>query len=267
MTTSTDIQVKQPDALAKATARIEDIIKECSVMVLRHEPALVQAVRMARGMKQLRDVLTQGIIDGDFMPLQNSPLGFLTDKPEGYDWETVRDCLVEALMRGFRPINNEFNIIAKRFYGAKNGFERNVREFPGLRDLQYELGVPALTPQGALVGFSARWFLDGEEMTLTGTADGIDTRIPVRVNQGMGPDAILGKATRKMLARIYNRITGVTVLDADAEPGDVPPRELPAVADPSQDGKRIALGKATKNGTAPAATKPADESPEPGSAG
>src|SRR5690349_9721900 len=133
------------------------------------------------------------------MPLQNSKLGFLTDKKEGYPWEVVRDVLCEAFLRGFHPVNNEFNIIAEGFYGAKNGFERIVLDWPGLSDLRIDMGVPTMAgDKGALVPCTAAWRFDGQEMKVeclpaTTTKDGevlsIDTRIPVRVNSGMGPDA------------------------------------------------------------------------------
>lgn len=45
--------------------------------------------------------------------------------------------------------------------------------------------------------------------------------IPVRVNAGMGADAILGKATRKASAWLYNELTHAGIADGDAE-GDAP---------------------------------------------
>ena len=54
---------------------------------------------------------------------------------------------------------------------------------------------------------------------LNGTPDVMEAEIPVRINAGMGSDAILGKAERKMRARIYNRITGTEF--PEGEVGDV----------------------------------------------
>lgn len=271
---STDIEKvqKEQQAIEKANADIEAIVKECGLVALHGKPVLIQTITLAQGLRRLQAALPKGAVEAYFMPLAGSPLGFLTDaKPnEPYSWEIVRDCVIEAMLRGFRPIGNEMNIIAGRFYGAKNGFERVVREWPGLRDLQFDLAVPVLTPNGALVGFHARWLLAGEPMEMKGAEPGpgqiMDTRIPVKVNAGMGADGILGKATRKMFARIYNRITGVTVMDADGE--EMPPRELPSPASPAQDGQRISLGKGAKNGTtAPAAADDPKAQPEPGSNG
>lgn len=270
----TDESPKVETAIQKANDSIESIVKECGLLALRDQPVLIQTITLARGIKALQNVLAKEAVESYFVPLQNTALGFLTDKPEGYAWNVVRDCVIEAMLRGFRPIGNEMNIISGRFYGAKNGFERVVREYPDLSRLQYDLAVPVLAgDKGALVAFRASWFLAGEEMELIGAAPGegqyMDTRIPVKVNSGMGPDAILGKATRKMFARIYNRISGVETIDGD--PGDaMPATVLPAVAEPAQDGKRISL-RGTRNGQPAAAPEASANDPkaqeEPGASG
>jgi hypothetical protein len=291
------------DKIQKATEDIESIVQRCSVVALRNEPVLMQTIKMARGMGALRNVLTEGAIMNDFMPLKNTALGFLTDEnPDKniiYDWKTVRECVIEALLRGFRPINNEFNIISGRFYGAKNGYERIVRTWPGLTRLGYDLAVPVMVAdKGALVGFVASWIVDGEPMDLVGAlqpaesladlakalgktveelrAAGVkerpafDSRIPVRVNAGMGPDAILGKAERKMFARIHKKLTGHDgdIIDPDDDMGTViPTTALPAPADPDKDGKRISMkGNGKKDEAKPAEQQKLVQD-EPGSDG
>jgi hypothetical protein len=261
--------------IAKVTADVERIVHDCGLAALKDKNPLIQAMTMARGMNALRNLFTEGAIKTHFLPLQGTKLGFLTDKDKegGYDWQTVRDVLVEALLRGFRPINNEFNIIASGFYGAKNGFKRIVREWPGISGFEFELAVPVLSgDKGACVAFWAKWRLDGKDMELlgvpaeTGNARSMDTRIPVKVNSGMGADAILGKAERKMYARVFEKITGIDVIDVDGD--EAPPKELPAVAEPAQDGKRISLRASKKQEPA---GPPASEDPraqeEPGANG
>lgn len=57
----------------------------------------------------------------------------------------------------------------------------------------------------------ATWLLHGKP-------DSLEVCIPVRVNSGMGADAILGKATRKILGRIHARITGSNqMIDDDGD--------------------------------------------------
>lgn len=255
-----------PDEIERTSQAIEATIQECGVAVLKDQPAFLQAVTLARGIRQLREAIPLEFVKEVFMPLQGTPLGFLTDKDRdgGYMPEIVRDCLIEALLRGFRPVGNEFNIISGRFYGAKAGFERIVHEFPGVQDLRIDVGVPALAgDKGALVPMVATWLYQGrrDELRCVQPAekDGVDTRIPVKVNAGMGADAILGKAARKMYARIYQRLTGCSrdVIDADAD--EVPPVSLPAPAAPAQDGQRIKMGR--KNGSSTGEPAPTGDQP------
>lgn len=217
-------------ARQKVAMEIDSIVSECGMLALRGQAPLTQALQLAEGIQRMREVLSIPVIEKYFMPLQGSPLGFVTDRDNpkdgqspGYPAPVVRDAAIEAFIRGFRPIGNEMNIIAGRFYAAKAGFERVVSEFPGLTDLRYELGVPESGPNGtSLVSFDASWKLYGVDDLLSGrpAKDGsIDSRIVVRMNAGMGPDAALGKATRKLFARIYVRLTGCS-RDIEADPKD-----------------------------------------------
>jgi hypothetical protein len=280
MSTEQKTETKEDrNAIIKAAAdKIESTIKEYGVTAIHGDPAFVQALKMSQGVKTLRATINQAFVDTFFLPLQGTTLGFITDKDAngGYDWQTVRDVVCEALLRGFRPVNNEFNIISGRFYGAKNGFERIVRDWPGVTDLQIDMGVPQLAgDKGALVPCEARWFYLGEKHTIRCASpakpEDFDTRIPVKVNGGMGPDAIIGKATRKLYARVYQRLSGCASEVVDAEPGQVvlAPESLPAPAAPEQDGRRIKMG-GKANGTAQASTDPAADSSghaEPGANG
>jgi hypothetical protein len=246
--------------LENASAAIEEALKKCNTMALKELPALKQAIVLAQGMNLLRSSLTDDVMRSVFMPLQGSTLGFVTDKDQtgGYPLEVVRDVLSEGMIRGLYPVNNEINIIAGRCYGAKNGFARLLREFPGLTDLRVTPGVPHnAAEKGALVPMHATWMLNGKPMDMVRDVskdpDGCihDTRIPVRVNSGMGPDAIVGKALRKMYKAIYDMLTGSTLTLEDGEVGEsipavgvtVNPEPSPAPAEPEQDGQRIKLGK------------------------
>jgi hypothetical protein len=217
-------------ARQQVAKEIEGIVSECGMLAIRGQAPLVQALQLADGIQRMREVLSLAVVEKYFMPLQGSPLGFVTDRDNpkdgqspGYPAAVVRDVSIEAFMRGFRTIGNEMNIIAGRFYAAKAGFERIVGEFPGLTELRYELGVPESGPNGtSLVSFDVSWKLYGVDDVMSGrpAKDGsIDSRIIVRMNNGMGPDAALGKATRKLFARIYIRLTGCS-RDIEADPKD-----------------------------------------------
>jgi hypothetical protein len=146
------------------------------------------------------------------MPLQGSSLGFRTDKDSqgGYPEAVVIECATEALLRGLRLTGNEWNIIGGRCYVAQAGCARLVSTYPGLTDLEHAPGVPVMGNGGAIVEYTMRWKLDGVAMGMT-------RRIPVRVNGGMGMDAVLGKAKRKMLAAVYERLTGSVLSEGEPE--------------------------------------------------
>lgn len=183
----------------------------------------VKALIVARSIKQFRSLLSESVMS-DIMELMNSPLGFKTDRPNNknpscYSLSVVRDCVVQAFMRGLRVTGNEINIIAENLYVTKEGFERLLSELDGMTNLKIQIGVPQTSEAGALVPARAEWVYHG-------VADGIvwekeataDYRIPIRVNSAMGIDAILGKAKSKVLRNIYARATGTRLAateDAD----------------------------------------------------
>lgn len=216
-------------AIERVSQSIEEALQECGFDAISKLPTFIRAFRMAQGISALRAALTDQFVQTVLMPLQGTKLGFLTDKDKdgGYGLHVVRDCCIEAMLRGFSVVGNEFNIIAGGFYGARAGWERKVLEYPGLTDLVTQPGVPSMNQDksGALVSYFASWKLDGKPMRLDCqySKDGdnvLDTRIPIKVNAGMGADAILGKAARKVAFRIYGRIAGSTLGASDGEVGD-----------------------------------------------
>lgn len=182
----------------------------------------VKALIVARSIKQFKSLLSDAVM-ADIMELQNSPLGFKTDRAKdgGYSKDVVRDCVVQAFMRGLRVTGNEINIIAGNLYVTKEGFERLLSELPGLSNLWIQCGVPTTKDGGALVPAKSSWQYYGvaDQLTAEETPTG-DYRLPIRVNSAMGVDAILGKAKSKMLRNIYARITG-TQLAVEDEVEDV----------------------------------------------
>lgn len=255
------------EAIEKVSESIEAALSECGVDVIGKLPAFMQAVRMAQGISALRAALSDQFVQSVLMPLQGSKLGFLTDKDKdgGYGLHVVRDCCIEAMLRGFNVVGNEFNIIAGGFYGAKAGWERKVGEYPGLTDLVHQPGVPQLVgDKGALVPYVLTWRLNGTPMALRclQEKDGADLRIPIKVNAGMGSDAILGKAARKILFRAYQRINGSTLGASEGEVGD---EAILTTAEPAPsalpegtpEGRRIKL-----NGKRPPAETPAQPAQE-----
>jgi hypothetical protein len=247
-------------AIEKATTDIEAILARCNVTALATMPALTQAVVLATGIQQLRKALTDDIVAQVFIPLQGTQLGFVTDKDTsgGYPIAVVRDVMIDAMIHGLRPVGNEINVIAGRMYAAKNGVARLVQQFPGVTDVRITPGVPALVgDKGALVPIRLDLKVHGQPLSvvreLTKAADGTmhDTRLPIRVNSGMGSDAVIGKATRKILKAALDVLTGCTLQLNDGDTldtvGEVTAGPSPEPTPPEQDGQRMKLGGNGKN--------------------
>jgi hypothetical protein len=202
---------------------------------------MLKGLMVARVTQQIRSMISPAMMR-DIMALKGTPLGFKTDeatRTQGpYSEDVVRDVIIAALMDDARIVGNEFNIISGQYYRTKEQLERKVREFPGLTQLRYSLSVPVMQTGGALVAGWASWKLNGVADRIDCVQDaGFDSRIPVRVNSGQGADAILGKATRKLMHRVWNRLTGQEV--SEAEPGEA--IDDPNVIDASYtvDGKHV----------------------------
>lgn len=210
-------------------AQIEGIVAECGFSALATTGHFERAMKMAAGIRMLRAMLTDSILE-EVMQLQGTRLGFRTDKDSsgGYPKNVVKDCFIEATLRGARPIGNEFNIISSSPYLTKEYYTRMLDEFPGLNYVP-QFGVPQMAgDKGALVPVLIQYTIDGEtrlfERIVKKEKQGdvestFDGRIPVRVNSGMGADAILGKATRKAYKALYEQLIGYQLGDGD--PDDV----------------------------------------------
>jgi hypothetical protein len=216
-----------------AIAEIEKACIDCNLVALQRMTPIRRTLALAKGMQTIRKHLS-GPIMADIIDLANTPLGFLTDRRPGqgkdgkeikaYPEAVIRDAVIEGMLRGASIVGNEINIIAGRCYLTRAYFERAVREWPGLSDLAVVDGVPTKTSgsRHVLVPMRATWKLNGErhELRCEATSDG-DFRIPVIENEGMAADAVIGKARRKMLAKIFGRLTGSEWISEQASVEDV----------------------------------------------
>ena len=145
------------------------------------------------------------------MELQGNKLGFKTDKDSsgGYPEAAVKNCLIEAVLTGVQPFGNHFNIIAGNCYITKEGFGYLLQHFKGL---SYEI-IPSLpridaTKGSGAVSMKIKW-------TLGGNSNEREIDFAIKVNNFMGADAVIGKATRKARAWLFNTINGFEISDGD----------------------------------------------------
>lgn len=197
-----------------------------------------KAYLIAKAAEKLQSLLTPEYMK-PIMALQGNRLGFKTDKDKekGYDEATVKNCLIEAVLTGVQPFGNQFNIIAGNCYITKEGFGYLLGNFKGL---SYEI-VPSLpridtTKGSAAVSMKIKWRL--------GTHEGErDIDFAIKVNNFMGADAVIGKATRKARAWLYSTITGVEIGDGDVEFQDA---QVISSKRPSEDNTKTAEDLAAK---------------------
>lgn len=167
-----------------------------------------KAYLVSNAIAELKELLTPEYMK-PIMNLQGNKLGFKTDKDTsgGYKEDVVKNCLIEAVLFGLQPTGNQFNIIAGNMYATKEGVGYLLSKIPGLKyDIIPEL--PRINSQSAAVVMNIEWTINGNH-----NAKKID--IPIKVNQYMGADAILGKATRKARKWLYDTITGTEIPEGD----------------------------------------------------
>lgn len=161
---------------------------------------------------ELKGLLTPKVME-PIMHLQNTSIGFKTDNPAGYPVDVVRECLIEATLKGVYPVGNEFNIISKQCYITKEGYFHKLRDIPNFSWIETP-GIPRnVGDTGAIIKVHLEWVLCGKKFEK-------ELELAIRVNRGMGADAIIGKALRKARAWLYTTVTGQEIGDGDVD-GDV----------------------------------------------
>lgn len=174
-----------------------------------------KAYLIADATAKLRESLTPEYMK-PIMQLQGNKLGFKTDKDDegGYPMATVKNCLIEAVLTGVQPFGNQFNIIAGNCYITKEGFGYLLANYPGL---EYEI-IPSL-PRINSERTSAAIVMK-IDYTYCGKNKLREIDFPIRMNKGMGTDAVIGKATRKARAWVFHSLTGIEVGDGDVQDVD-----------------------------------------------
>lgn len=186
-----------------------------SLTLVQNAGAAFEAVVIV---KKLRDILTNQLMEEVYMPLMNSKIGFLTDKPtksnptEKYSIEIVRDCLIDAIGFGLLPTFNQFNIIAGKMYPTKEGYAAKLKQYGVKYFLSFGLD------KGATAGFA---------------------EIPVKINYSIGEeksdfsivavvkkdtyssyDQLKGKAERRAKKALYEYVTGLDLGEDDGSGTD-----------------------------------------------
>jgi hypothetical protein len=142
------------------------------------------------------------------LALQGSNLGFKTDKV--YSMEEVKACLIDAVLLGLSPTNNEFNIIAKQMYPTRQGFGSLLKKINGLKySISYSNPIFTTDKSSANCTATIKWELNG-------VSNIQEQEFAIKSNAYATADAILGKAERKARRWLFNTVEGTDIPDGDA---------------------------------------------------
>lgn len=193
-----------------------------------------KAYHIANAISDLKTILT-GEYMKPILALQGNKLGFKTDKdPTGYPEEVVKNCLIEAVLTGFEPWGNQFNIISGNMYGTKEGFGAVLNKTKGLK-WDITPGLPRINAakDGAAVQMKITWTYGGEPEQVK------EIDFAVKMNAYAGVDAAIGKATRKARAWLFNKINGTEVGEGDVQ--DIDHKVVSSKPDINKEEERIAM--------------------------
>lgn len=226
---NTTITLSERRAALSAAAKNIDETASSAMAIFEQAGDFASEIAVAQAIVDLRAMLTPEIM-APVMALMNTELGFATDRdpkkpvngqaPAPYSVDVVKEVFIESRLRGFRTCGNEFNIISGRFYGAKNGFERKVRELTkGTCECSFDAPVLSQDGKSAKVKCRATWMFNGQRQDL-GVRPEDACELSVKINAFMGADGAQGKAERKLYKRIVQRLTGRTIEDGEVNDRD-----------------------------------------------
>lgn len=205
--------------------RVADIRKQTLATVQQAQASgdlMMRDLAIAYGLEAMRAAFTAEVV-AVIANLGGTALGFRHDletRGQKYSPEIVRDCAIEALMRGVSLTGNQFNIIAARCYITREGYQSLLASYPGLTDLEIEVGLPEDgKPWGkqemVFVTAAARCNVAGRAVSVEcRKSEGFDGRLAVKTFSGEVDNA-KGKAQRRLLKLLYERITGSVIAEPD----------------------------------------------------
>ena len=188
-------------------------VKKASEIYLMNENAskifmLADAVAMVAGF--LTNERMQSI-----MMLQGKKIGFKTDKDKdgGYPQGLVQQCIIDAMMTGVLATGNQFNIIAGNMYVTKEGFFHLLKNLEYLEDYDIEPDATTFSQNGGVATISCivKYKKKGENQKQ------FKRTYKIKNDPKWGSyDAVIGKMDRKARKDLYEKLTGVEILDGDA---------------------------------------------------
>jgi hypothetical protein len=220
--------------------------------------AIERAMAVAKGLRYCRDMVASQL--AVFKDLAGSQMGFAVDRPDRTTDREYIEAISQALLEGASITGNHFAIISGRYYlqlpGWESRWSRIADTAPDVRLGTIEVTTePGYNDKGKATPGIARVEAEGSVSVqgelyevayrdLRSTTGGLrlagmDERLAIRINHGMGEDAVLGKARARILKalwrmRLGERPPAATEDDTPAGETVVSVAEPPAIAGPTQ---------------------------------
>lgn len=142
--------------------------------------------------------------------LCGTKIGFITDKdrePTPYGDDIIKSCVIEAILCGLEVRGNQFNIIQGKMYVTQKGFTSLLKKLTLRYNIDYD--IPKTVDGITTVKCKITWEHNGNngEKIIS---------FHIKVQTGMGNDAILGKADRKAKKWLYLELTDKDLGEGDA---------------------------------------------------
>lgn len=238
---------------SEAFALIEEATVATDVTSWKNNAVAMFSCASAIG--QLRKALTDEVMTEIVLPLVDTKAGFLTDRrptaknphPQPYSLQVLRNCVIDAILKGLALHGNQINIISGQVYITKEGYAALLKK----------LGVKYIIDAGAPI-------VNGETVTFSvsvnakyqGEAISYKTSFMSKVTQYASFDLLAGKATARAIKSLYTYVSGIDageVADVTSEPTQAIVVDADVVQEPAQ----------RQEPQEPAATQPAAQRQEP----
>ena len=197
------------DGELEKAQRIDDSINQLMTSKLAGFALSIARANVASIIREsLSDDMMKGVFD-----MENKKYGFLTDKTgtEKYTKEVIKDCFIEASMKGVEPTGNQFNIISGKCYVTKEG----CREILKKNKVQYEL-FPSFSKKiengGTVLPVRVEWVND------LGKKEFRELILSVQGHDKVSEAARKGMAERDAMAWLIDHLTNNPVSVGEVEP-------------------------------------------------
>ena len=184
-----------------------NLILEDAKNISEQTNPMVKEIMFANAKAEIMTLLTDEIMVNIYS-LFGDPDGVKMDKAYGND--VKKRIFIQAAMQGLSCRGNQINVIGGNMYIRAQGYLPKLRSFPGLDSFvfpfRHRIPVKDATTFTTSVTTDMEWVFKGKKFSESVT-------YPVARQDGQGNDAVLGKATTKMCAWLWNKISGEDTID------------------------------------------------------